>query len=62
MNIQLKEIIFSDGSKGKYLIVNHPNGNIGRVKILVKQWNELKAIGVNYETVNANISKEDINL
>lgn len=57
MNIQLREITFSDNSKAKYLILNHPDGRIGRMKVQVKQWNYLKKMGVNADAVTIDRTK-----
>lgn len=58
MNIELIEVTFSDKSKAKYLIINHPNGTTGKIKILVKQWKELKKIGVRSEEVKINATNK----
>ena len=51
MLILLREVIHSDGTKSKLLIINHPNGAIGSVKIQVKQWKQFKAIGIKSDQV-----------
>jgi hypothetical protein len=45
MRFLLREVTWSDNSKGRYMVINSENG-IGKVKITLKQWKEFKKLGV----------------
>jgi hypothetical protein len=57
MKVGIREITWSDGSKGKYLLVN--NGNIlSRVKITLKQFNALKKTGMPCDSMKVETTEE----
>jgi hypothetical protein len=61
MRFLLREITFSDNSKGRYMVVNHPAGSIGKVKITLKQWKEFKTLGVSVDEMKASITQQQLN-